>query len=350
MATTVNPTKRRSAFSPTNVASSLTPEDLANITDPTAKVTVANQGVTSSDLTDLNSNTDAQISNIINTGAASKEFAVGQDAMSKAKLQTQFAFNMEDLALAQQAGVDAINSGAAKRGILDSGVRLNDQEKFKQEVQRKEGRLQIGLDMTMEEMALGLAEMLRGIDSQTLQTALGVDSGAFDFINNLINSAGGGTVSGGSQNFGSAYNYSKTAEAQQYSQQIGQWAENISAQFGGLRVASHQRDPQHNEEIGGSANSDHLWGGAIDFSSSGGKDDAKLDELYAYLQNYVGNGVRLVIWRQAGHYDHLHVSFDGGDKFKLPPGFSDPQNPVSPSNNDTIKAPVANVTAPVGAE
>jgi len=61
-----------------------------------------------------------------------------------------------------------------------------------------------------------------------------------------------------------------------------------------------------------SYNSYHNYGEALDYPLSHNS-EAQLDKLASYFrQNKAALGVAEVIWRSAGHYDHLHVSFKGG--------------------------------------
>ncbi|MGH8940209.1 MAG: transglycosylase SLT domain-containing protein, partial [Actinomycetes bacterium] len=64
---------------------------------------------------------------------------------------------------------------------------------------------------------------------------------------------------------------------------VGAWGAQAAARFG-VRVSSHYRDPDHNERVGGATNSDHLWGGGIDFAG----DPAALDALAAWARQHTG--------------------------------------------------------------
>lgn len=66
---------------------------------------------------------------------------------------------------------------------------------------------------------------------------------------------------------------------------------------GGQRVAQREN------------NSYHHYGEALDFPLSHNS-EAQLDKLYSYFnKNKARLGVAELLWRSAGHYDHLHVSF-----------------------------------------
>lgn len=86
-----------------------------------------------------------------------------------------------------------------------------------------------------------------------------------------------------------------------------------------------------------SYNSYHNYGEALDYPLSHNS-EAQLDKLASYFrQNKAALGVAEVIWRSAGHYDHLHVSFKGGGSVDRMPiagnvdmgaGVGQPQNTV----------------------
>lgn len=78
----------------------------------------------------------------------------------------------------------------------------------------------------------------------------------------------------------------------------------ILDKFPGLHVTSQSRSLEHNQEIGGAANSDHLSGGALDLGFSS---KAEADEAAAWLSSLPNT--RIVLWQVKGHYDHIHVSF-----------------------------------------
>lgn len=84
---------------------------------------------------------------------------------------------------------------------------------------------------------------------------------------------------------------------------IGEWGATVAAEFG-LTVSSHTRTPEHNAEVGGARNSDHLWGGAVDIAG----DEAKMDALYEWAQQYEGPGKPFRIVIDEG--DHIHISFN----------------------------------------
>jgi hypothetical protein len=76
----------------------------------------------------------------------------------------------------------------------------------------------------------------------------------------------------------------------------------------GLRITSTYRSPAHNARVGGSPTSLHMDRGnpAVDI----GGPTALLDAFAARLAA-VG-GWRQLLWRVAGHYDHIHVADEGG--------------------------------------
>lgn len=84
------------------------------------------------------------------------------------------------------------------------------------------------------------------------------------------------------------------------------WADQVAAHFG-LQVTSHTRDEEHNRSVGGADNSDHLWGGGVDFGGS----EQQMDQLADWLNANSGDDspFRLVLWRTSGHNDHVHLSF-----------------------------------------
>jgi hypothetical protein len=70
--------------------------------------------------------------------------------------------------------------------------------------------------------------------------------------------------------------------------------------FGGVAYGSH------------SPTSAHYRGDAVDVNWSGGDESARLDALYADLLPLERNGViSQLLWRTAGHYDHLHFARPG---------------------------------------
>jgi hypothetical protein len=54
----------------------------------------------------------------------------------------------------------------------------------------------------------------------------------------------------------------------------------------------------------------HYQGRALDINYPGSAEPAKLDWLYSRLRSMPG--VKELLWRTAGHYDHLHVAMDRG--------------------------------------
>lgn len=76
----------------------------------------------------------------------------------------------------------------------------------------------------------------------------------------------------------------------------------------GLRITSTYRDPDHNRRVGGSPTSLHMQkdNPAVDVAG----DERSLDELERRLAS-LGHDAEL-LWRTAGHYDHLHYGIRGG--------------------------------------
>lgn len=98
---------------------------------------------------------------------------------------------------------------------------------------------------------------------------------------------------------------------------VRDWGRHIEAKFG-LTVSprGHHRSPQQNKDVGGAKNSDHLWGGALDFF--GPKE--KMDQLAAWARQHEGPGkpFRIVLWQTKGHFDHVHVSFHKNSNIPAP--------------------------------
>lgn len=80
----------------------------------------------------------------------------------------------------------------------------------------------------------------------------------------------------------------------------------------GLSISSTYRTPAHNAAVGGSPTSYHIDKNnpAVDVVGPA----SSLDALYAKLKQVGG---RELLWRTAGHYDHLHYA-DKGGTFKGP--------------------------------
>lgn len=93
-----------------------------------------------------------------------------------------------------------------------------------------------------------------------------------------------------------------------------QRASQIAQSVAGTYVTSTYRDPAHNASVGGSPTSYHMDASnpAIDF---GGPTHA-LDQLYERLRQVPH---RELLWRTAGHWDHVHFANEG----MLIPGFGD---------------------------
>ncbi|WP_240732074.1 D-Ala-D-Ala carboxypeptidase family metallohydrolase [Egibacter rhizosphaerae] len=94
--------------------------------------------------------------------------------------------------------------------------------------------------------------------------------------------------------------------------EIGRAAETIAESFG-MRVTSHHRSEAHNERVGGATNSDHLWGGAVDFAGS----MEQMRELADWAEAQAGpdGPFRIVLhpWNDPdGHDDHVHISWHRG--------------------------------------
>lgn len=81
---------------------------------------------------------------------------------------------------------------------------------------------------------------------------------------------------------------------------IGQWLTD------NMGVSVSQYRPLNVRPPGGSATSDHYWGGALDISGS----REALDAVSAWAEQY-GNqlGIDYKLWQQPNHYDHVHISF-----------------------------------------
>lgn len=70
----------------------------------------------------------------------------------------------------------------------------------------------------------------------------------------------------------------------------------------GVKVSSAYRTPQHNSEVGGAPNSDHLTGNAVDFVGP----PAALKALYAWA--IAMRFPYVEPWSQTGG-NHVHISF-----------------------------------------
>jgi hypothetical protein len=70
---------------------------------------------------------------------------------------------------------------------------------------------------------------------------------------------------------------------------------------GGQRVMQRSYESAHNDKAGGRA---------LDFGLQA-NGEAKLDQLAAYLRkNQKRFGIKTILWRTSGHYDHLHVELN----------------------------------------
>lgn len=99
--------------------------------------------------------------------------------------------------------------------------------------------------------------------------------------------------------------------------QIGSVASQIARHFG-LSVTSHKRSPERNAAVNGAKDSDHLWGGGVDFA--GPKEN--MDRLASWARGQTGGSgpLRIVLWQQPGHHDHVHLSWkrDTSEPLQLP--------------------------------
>jgi peptidoglycan hydrolase-like protein with peptidoglycan-binding domain len=78
----------------------------------------------------------------------------------------------------------------------------------------------------------------------------------------------------------------------------------------GLTITSAYRSPEHDKRVGGTGRGYHTLGQALDVAGS----KAKMD---AYAKWAKGSGLfRSVLWQVAGHYDHVHVSWDAASAEK----------------------------------
>lgn len=87
------------------------------------------------------------------------------------------------------------------------------------------------------------------------------------------------------------------------------------AKFYGLTITSGYRSPEHDKRVGGSGKGYHTLGQALDVAGS----KSAMDQFAKWAK---GSGLfRSVLWQVAGHYDHVHVSWDAKDvKGKEPSG------------------------------
>ena len=72
----------------------------------------------------------------------------------------------------------------------------------------------------------------------------------------------------------------------------------VLSRFPGTRMTSGYRSPAQNRAVGGAPNSDHMSGRAADFVGS------NMDAIAAFLRAWPG--IKQVLWRVAGHFDHVH--------------------------------------------
>jgi hypothetical protein len=103
----------------------------------------------------------------------------------------------------------------------------------------------------------------------------------------------------------------------------------------GLRVTSTYRSPAQNAAIGGSPTSYHLDAGnpAVDVAGPAWA----LDQLHVKLARIGG---RELLWRTAGHYDHLHYAHSGGvvsSSWPTLPGLRSDERPAILQVGETVK-------------
>jgi hypothetical protein len=103
----------------------------------------------------------------------------------------------------------------------------------------------------------------------------------------------------------------------------------------GTYVTSTYRTPAENARVGGSPRSYHLdrSNPAVDI---GGRTGA-LDQVAARLRQ--AGGWRELLWRTAGHYDHIHVAHDGGrvlPSWPTLPGLRSDERPAILQTGETV--------------
>lgn len=96
---------------------------------------------------------------------------------------------------------------------------------------------------------------------------------------------------------------------------VGAFGDQLAAQYG-LTVTSHQRTAEHNKEVGGAPNSDHLTGKAIDLAG----DPQKMAQLAAWAKDNTGPDKMLRFSQNEG--DHVHLSFNDSAFGNQPSGAS----------------------------
>lgn len=79
------------------------------------------------------------------------------------------------------------------------------------------------------------------------------------------------------------------------------------AKFYGLTITSGYRSPEHDKRVGGTGKGYHTLGQALDVAGS----KSAMDQFASWAKK---SGLfRSVLWQVAGHYDHVHVSWNASD-------------------------------------
>jgi peptidoglycan hydrolase-like protein with peptidoglycan-binding domain len=83
----------------------------------------------------------------------------------------------------------------------------------------------------------------------------------------------------------------------------------------GLTMTSGYRSPEHDKRVGGTGSGDHTKGIALDFAGS----TKNMDTFASWCKaNQKALGLRIVLWRTAGHYDHVHIAWYKGKEDNSP--------------------------------